>query len=497
MERKTRRGTVFSPFTAQIMPLRSPNFDFGSILANAVAMEATDQDLDDHDDADDLDDIEEDTTPPPADDTPLPVDPLEGIDLEYPPDPWNEVDDVRPAPPSPNPAPAKRPRTAYDDMLAGKQPLTGSHRRRKAKKTRQAQQKGQPASASTVRNVVDPAEPVHSTFDAKNLPSARGGYAGKVGETWGSKKCRSLAELLGMGFTLVRWNGYDARPLIDAEGRIFAVLAGQPRDPTYAAAVARAYDTITREGDAARFPYSMRHHRRGLFAAMNVGLSYGKGQTVPSWLGTGPYAAMVERLLADEDIKRMATFASAAFCLWAPRLYEYYREHKQALHAHFPHLGYVFGRSVFSCAAFNFGPNVWTFRHRDVLNVAFGWCAVQAGGPFDPTKGGHLVLWDLMLVIEFPPGALILLPSATINHSNVPVQDGDKRVSFTQFTAGGLIRFVDNGFRTEDALKAEDPAEYERICALKDTRFEMGLGLFSTMDELLAEVDIADNVDTA
>ncbi|KAJ7161982.1 hypothetical protein C8R43DRAFT_880570 [Mycena crocata] len=274
----------------------------------------------------------------------------------------------------------------------------------------------------------------------------------------------------------------DARPLVDAEGRIFAVLAGQPRDPMYAAAVARAYDTITKEGDAAYFPYDMRHHRR---AAINVGLSYGKGQKVPSWLGTGPYAAMMERLLGDEDLKRMATFASAAFCLWAPRLYEYYREHKQALHAKYPHLGYIFGRSVFSCAAFNFGPNVWTFRHRDVLNVPFGWCAVQSAGPFDPTKGGHLVLWDLMLVIEFPPGALILLPSATINHSNVPVQEGDKRVSFTQFTAGGLMRFVDNGFRMEEELKSEDPAEYARICALKETRFEMGLGLFSTMDELL------------
>ncbi|KAJ7127600.1 hypothetical protein C8R43DRAFT_897392 [Mycena crocata] len=287
----------------------------------------------------------------------------------------------------------------------------------------------------------------------------------------------------------------DARPLVDAQGRIFAVLAGQPRDPSYAAAVARAYAAITHEGDAAHFPYDMRHHRRGLFAAINVGLFYCKGQSVPCWLRTRTYTDMVARLLANEDIRRMAVFASAAFCLWAPRLYVYYREHKQALHNHLPHLGYIFGRSVFSCAAFNFGPSVWTFRHRDVLNAAFGWCAVQSGGPFDHTKGGHLALWDLKLVIEFPSGALILLPSATINHSNVPVQDGDKCISFTQFTAGGLIRYVDNGFRTEATLKAEDPAEYERICALKDTRFEMGIGLFSTMDELLADVDNVENVD--
>ncbi|KAJ7817636.1 hypothetical protein B0H13DRAFT_2379545 [Mycena leptocephala] len=110
---------------------------------------------------------------------------------------------------------------------------------------------------------------------------------------------------------------------------------------------------------------------------------------------------------------------------------------------------------------------------RDVLNVPFGWSAIQAAGPFDPTKSGHLVLWDLKLAIEFPPGALILIPSATLTHSNVP------------FTAGGIMRFVDNGFRTEQALGEDDPEVFERLAQLKDERWEMGLRLFSTMDELL------------
>ncbi|KAJ7916443.1 hypothetical protein B0H13DRAFT_1609392, partial [Mycena leptocephala] len=91
------------------------------------------------------------------------------------------------------------------------------------------------------------------------------------------------------------------------------------------------------------------------------------------------------------------------------------------LDRHGRHLHRPFERSVFFCAAVNFGPNVWTFRHRDVLNLAFGWCAVQALSNSDATKGGHLVLWDLEMVVEFPALALILLPSATIAHSNVPV----------------------------------------------------------------------------
>ncbi|KAJ7256855.1 hypothetical protein B0H12DRAFT_1015628, partial [Mycena haematopus] len=132
------------------------------------------------------------------------------------------------------------------------------------------------------------------------------------------------------------------------------------------------------------------------------------------------------------------------------------------------------------------GPNVWTFKHRDVLNLPFGWCAIQAAGPFDPKKGGHLILWDLKLVVEFPPGALVLIPSATLSHSNVPVQEGDERISFTQFTAGGLFRYVDNGCRTERQLEEEDPVAYARMMESKDSRWENGLTKFSTLEELLA-----------
>ncbi|KAJ7231740.1 hypothetical protein B0H12DRAFT_1007985 [Mycena haematopus] len=279
------------------------------------------------------------------------------------------------------------------------------------------------------------------------------------------------------------------RPLIDRNGRIIAVLAGQPSSDAYAAAVRRAFVAISQAGADARFPPQMHKHRRGLFAVINVGLSYGKGQRIPSWLHNKEYDGLADQLLADEDIGRMASFADAAFALWAPRLYKHYREHDEALRTHHPNLRRPFARSVFFCAAFNFGPNVWTFRHRDVLNLAFGWCAVQALGDFDHTKGGHLILWDLKLVIEFPAGALILLPSATIAHSNVPVQKGEQRASFTQFSAGGIFRYVDNGFRTVEQLEHEDPEEFELLMAKRATRWEEGLELLSTLDELTRNVE--------
>ncbi|KAJ7328018.1 hypothetical protein DFH08DRAFT_709877, partial [Mycena albidolilacea] len=127
--------------------------------------------------------------------------------------------------------------------------------------------------------------------------------------------------------------------------------------------------------------------------------------------------------------------------------------------------------------------------HRDVCNLPFGWCAVQSLSRFDSQRGGHLVLWDLKLVVEFPPGALILLPSATIAHSNIPVDTGDEHISFTQFTAGGLFRYVDNGFRTQADFAAEDPAEYAKAMDARASRWAEGLALYSTVEELCTTVE--------
>ena len=109
----------------------------------------------------------------------------------------------------------------------------------------------------------------------------------------------------------------------------------------------------------------------------------------------------------------------------------------------------VFDNCIYAAATFNIGPKVSTYVHTDHLNFAAGWCAVFALGDFDPAKGGHLVIWDLGLVIEFPSGSLIFLPSAILRHSNIPVQENESRHSFTQYTAGGLFRWAECGFQSQ------------------------------------------------
>lgn len=186
------------------------------------------------------------------------------------------------------------------------------------------------------------------------------------------------------------------------------------------------------------------------------------------------------------------TLASASFKLFAPRLYDHYHARTMGTVMHLPHLKMNFMRSIFATSAFNFGPQVVTRRHRDCMNCPYGWCGVHAMGDYDHTQGGHMVLEEAKLVIEFPPATLILIPSAVFTHSNTGIQTDETRLSFTQYTPGAIFRYYDNGFRTDDQFKADDEEGYLQAVAARATRWETGLSLWSTVDELLGEDSLSD-----
>lgn len=89
------------------------------------------------------------------------------------------------------------------------------------------------------------------------------------------------------------------------------------------------------------------------------------------------------------------------------------------------------------------------------------------------------------MAVEFPAGSTILVPSAAIAHSNTPIQRGERRYSFTQYSAGGIFRWVDHGFQKEERYRAGLSAE-ELAEGLRKQRDQlaMGLDLFSTLAEL-------------
>lgn len=163
---------------------------------------------------------------------------------------------------------------------------------------------------------------------------------------------------------------------------------------------------------------------------------------------------------------------------WAPDLYNYYVDHMRPLYKHDPTLKPIFPSCIFSAATYNFGPRTVCYKHRDFGNLPFGWCALWSLGCFDPTKGGHLILWDCHLVIEFPPGSVILLPSAIVAHSNTTITPHERRYSFALYTAGALFRWVSNDYMTAENYQAKLSVEqWEAEKEKNSTRWKDGLAL--------------------
>ncbi|KAG6824927.1 hypothetical protein H0H92_005376 [Tricholoma furcatifolium] len=243
---------------------------------------------------------------------------------------------------------------------------------------------------------------------------------------------------------------------------------GALRSDTPTSAHYSAYDAMAEEGQRVNFLESELHHKRGNYPAVNVGVTMGLGATYPTNLSTGSHSQMMNRLLANRDIIRMANFADTAFNFWAPNVYEKYRTTLLPLFDSYHHLKHIFERSIYPAAAYNFGPNVFTLTHCDCMNnLADGAQFRPWGDSILRRGGGHLVLPGLNLVIKFPAGALILIPSATITHRNIPVQESDECASLTQYCAGGLFRYVENGYHTDNELK--------KLNSLRDTVLYDGL----------------------
>ncbi|KAF8958755.1 hypothetical protein BDZ97DRAFT_1668019, partial [Flammula alnicola] len=283
----------------------------------------------------------------------------------------------------------------------------------------------------------------------------------------------------------------------DMDGHGLVFLVARPKDPTWMPSVRNAASAMTQarvEGkrngafapSASKDPFN---HRRGNYYAIPTGVSFGGGSVQPGNLGIpGRLKAIIQSLCQHNDIKRIAGFQSGAFAFYAPKLYNVYRSYLSRLYDHSPHLRPNFPTcSIFPACTFNLGPGTITVDHTDYNNVAYGLCAITALGNFDPTLGGHMVLFDLGLVIEFPPGATILIPSSVLRHGNTPViGEGVQRMSMTQYCSGGLFRWVDYGFQTGTTLKltAAGRAQKKLIDGKLEDRTEAALQLFSTAASL-------------
>ncbi|KAI0312027.1 hypothetical protein OF83DRAFT_1218980, partial [Amylostereum chailletii] len=126
--------------------------------------------------------------------------------------------------------------------------------------------------------------------------------------------------------------------------------------------------------------------------------------------------------------ERIVGHTTSTFSPWsslkavAPGLHGHIKDLVDDVLAKNPSLKKPFKTGIYPVCTFNVGPRVVTYIHKDNMNLPYGWCAVTALGDYDPEQGGHLYLQDLNVLLEFPPGCTVFLPSAVMAHGNTPVQ---------------------------------------------------------------------------
>ena len=121
------------------------------------------------------------------------------------------------------------------------------------------------------------------------------------------------------------------------------------------------------------------------------------------------------------ELSRNLSVSSGSMEAFAPKLCGFVTETFKSIKDSDPSISFPYDDHPFSALTFNIGPRACTKPHKDVMNLSWGWCAVTSMGSYDHTKGGHLILWELGLAVEFPPYSTIFLPSAVLTHGNTVV----------------------------------------------------------------------------
>ncbi|KAK7441365.1 hypothetical protein VKT23_016612 [Stygiomarasmius scandens] len=336
---------------------------------------------------------------------------------------------------------------------------------------------------STAEKKTAASSPICTNFNTRDILASTSGYIGRAcmvnKDTLLSKREWSVDELCGangLGFQLISMDqSTGPLPLINGSSVVFGCAVPPPEDNKWDSQVTEAAtaalewecdgyipESNERRGKRGQkrkrkaglsFKSEELDHRRGKYGAKADGVSAGGGQTHPKHIHhSKKTTAALNRLWHEHAFVQIAGHASAAFAHWSPKLFQYYSETIEKLKAHDPSLQFSFPNSIFACATYNVRPQTISIEHLNHMNYIYGWCSVTSLGHFDYKKGGHFILWDLKVVIEFPPGWTMLIPSVYLRHSNTTISPGETRYSFTQYTAGAIFRYVEDGYQMRSQM---------------------------------------------
>ncbi|KAJ3727844.1 hypothetical protein C8R42DRAFT_572634, partial [Lentinula raphanica] len=268
--------------------------------------------------------------------------------------------------------------------------------------------------------------------------------------------------------------------VLDKSGRVISLLAGQPRDPKWDSLMKDLEEQVRSARKEMTFSEKQTKNKRAPCPSVSMGTSFGGGSLY--YIKQRPTVSnrkILTSIAASQGFQRLIGFTNCVFECFASKIFNLYQDALNSIFSSDPKLK-RWMKSAFAGVSFNLGPYSVSWPHTDSYNLAFGWCAITALGRFDPDKGGHLILWDLGLIVRFPPGSTILIPSALLTHSNLPIQEGEDRYSVLQYSSSGLFQWVYNGYMSDkEFLATRSPADIREREWDRKARWGNGLKMFS------------------
>ncbi|KAJ3871267.1 hypothetical protein F5051DRAFT_446413 [Lentinula edodes] len=272
---------------------------------------------------------------------------------------------------------------------------------------------------------------------SEELPFASGGYLAIDNAFHGAQVRCDLKRMKAEGFRLVTSEDRMSVPLTDRENHIMACVLYGSSSKSYRDSVQTMADAILDMGKQTKWKRAEKKHKHGHFPALARGISFGKGQPEPMRL-SDEHQPLMEELLQMPCFRQVAGHQSAALATWSLKSYLEHQCINRELKEKLPHLQR-------------------NFDNNSMNDVRIP-CAITSGGKYNYKLGGHLILWDLKVVIEFPPGATILLSLALLRHSNQPVAPGE--------------------------TPAQDPEGFSIAWAKRREGWKESLQFFGTLEEL-------------
>ncbi|KAL0563426.1 hypothetical protein V5O48_018641, partial [Marasmius crinis-equi] len=275
--------------------------------------------------------------------------------------------------------------------------------------------------------------------------SASTGYIGKPRAPLPAQKWEYMLEELHEdgthNFQLIKKANYTQYVPCPKDKKIHVVITPGPKDKKWEGKMKDGASFLKEVAPECKF--NNEPGRRGTVNSINYSISMGNRQPKPMTLNDQgvKLKRIMERIRLHPAFISLAGFMSTTFLAWGPLLFLYYADTTGALLEKYPELTLPFYNSIFVAFTVNFGPQTQEPGIRMVCD--------HGSRQLDYTKGGHLVLWDLKLIIEFPPGYTIFVPSAVVCHLNTAIQPGKEHFSFTMYSAGDLFRWMEHGFQTE------------------------------------------------